>query len=123
MASGQRAVPVNVRPFYYFLRVRTLACFLSCALVATPWVARAQDGGVDAPRAVRLLPGQSLNYPTLALNEPAEVAVDAELKRLQSLERAHKAESWTGVLITGGVVGVLLGIAAGVVIGYAIPRK
>ena len=114
--SGQRVVPVNVRPFYSFLRVRTLACLLSCVLVSLPGVARAQDGGVpDAPLAVRTDTG-------LLLNPAAEKALDDELKRLQGVERQHKNESWFKVVAVSAGVGLILGVAGGIALGFALKK-
>ena len=114
--SGQRAVPVKKRPSLIPFRARTLAA-TACLLVSLPGVARGQDGGLpDAPLARRLDCG-------LCLNEPAEKALDNELKRLQGVERQHKEESWVKVVLVSGAVGVVAGIALGVALGYAIPRK
>ena len=118
-ASGQRAVPVKKRPSIPF-GVRTLACLLSCALVALPGVARAQDGGVaaeDAPRIVKLENGH------YDVNDPAFRALDGEMVRLQGVEREHKAESWVKVVLIAGAVGLAAGLAAGVIVGVSIPRK
>jgi hypothetical protein len=116
--SGQREVPVKKRPSLPF-RARTLACLLSCALVALPGVARAQDGGVpeDAPRIVKL---ESGHYD---VNGPAFKALDDEMVRLQGVERQHKSESWVKVVLIAGAVGLAAGLAAGVIVGVSIPRK
>ena len=102
----------------FFPASRTLALLLSCALAATPGLARAQDGGLsDAPLARRLDCG-------LCLNAPAEKKLDDEVKRLQGVEREHKAESWLGVVLVSVLVGLTLGGATVGVIWYATtPRK
>lgn len=115
--TDQREVSGNERSDF-FPASRTLALLLSCALAATPGLARAQDGGLpDAPLARRLDCG-------LCLNAPAEKALDDEVKRLQGVEREHKAESWLGVVLVSVLVGLTLGGATVGVIWYATtPRK
>jgi len=94
--------------------------FLSARICAAALVlclgppAMAQDGGVvlDAPRVIRLSNGH------YDFNPAAFSAVDAEMRRLQAQERAHKAEPShaTPVLIglgVGGAVGLVLGIVIG----------
>lgn len=108
----------NVRSDF-FPASRTLALLLSCALAATPGLARAQDGGLpdDAPLARRLDCG-------LCLNAPAEKALDDEVKRLQGVEREHKAESWLSVVLVSVLVGFTVGGATVGLIWYATtPRK
>ena len=73
-------------------------------LISTP--ALAQDGGIDAPRILRL-PGDKYLF-----NQPAFDALDTEMKRLQAREREHKAEQWLPVLLIGAAVGLVVGGAA-----------
>ena len=70
-------------------------------LISTP--AFAQDGGIDAPRIIRL-PGDKYLF-----NQPAFDALDTEMKRLQAREREHKAEQWLPVLLIGAAVGLVAG--------------
>lgn len=67
----------------------------------------AGDGGVDLPRIVHL-------EPDYLVNEAAFRRLDVEVRRLQELERVHKAENWFGVLFTGMVVGALISVAVAV---------
>lgn len=110
-SPGQREVPVKKTGSFLFLARRTLAFLLVIALPAF-----AQDAGVsDAPMAVRLDNG------SLLLNPPAEKALDDEMKRLQGVERTHKAESWTTVVLVSSGVGLVVGAAiAAVVTGLAL---
>ncbi len=110
-SPGQREVPVKKAESCGLLLRRTLAFFLVIALPAF-----AQDAGVaDAPLAVRHQNGN------LELNPLAEKALDDELKRLQGVERSHKAESWTTVVLVSSGVGLVVGAAiAAVVTGLAL---
>lgn len=88
---------------------RTLATLVLCL---APLQAMAQDGGVvlDAPLVRKLPSGDYL------FNKPAFERVDAEMKRLQAQERAHKAEpSWATPVLIGLAVGVVTGLAVGLV--------
>lgn len=101
MGSGPAQMPVTPRSF---LSARICAS-LVLLLAASP--ARAQDGGVvsDAPRVVKLPTGH------YDFNPAAFAKVDDELKRLQQLERVHKAEpSWATPLILGVVLGVVVAV-------------
>lgn len=72
--------------------------------------ARAQDGGVvlDAPRVVKLTNGH------YDFNAAAFLAVDAEMRRLQAQERAHKAEpAWYTPVLVGLSVGLTMGLLLG----------
>lgn len=54
----------------------------------------------------------------LCFNAPAEQKLDDELKRLQGVERSHKAESWMTVVLVSSGVGLVVGsVIAGVVVG------
>ena len=91
--------------------MRALALILSIALVSPVF---AQDAGVsDAPHAVRLENG------SLLLNPAAELRLDDEMKRLQGVERQHKAESWVTVVLISVGVGLVLGAATGVAVTLA----
>lgn len=83
---------------------RTLASLvLSLTLSFPAW---AQDGGVvsDAPRIVKLANGH------YDFNPPAYVTLDAEVTRLQQVERVHKAEpSWATPVLIGMALGALAG--------------
>lgn len=102
----------------FFPASRTLALLLSCALAATPGLARAQDGGLsDAPLARRLDCG-------LCLNAPAEKKLDDEVKRLQGVEREHKDESWLSVVLVSVALGALAGgLTVGAIWYATAPRK
>lgn len=64
---------------------------------------------MDAPRVLHLTNGH------YDFNDPAFDAVDAELKRLQGVERAHKAEpSWATPVLVGLVIGVVVGALAAI---------
>lgn len=59
---------------------------------------------MDAPRVIKQTDG------TYLFNQPAFNAVDAELKRLQQVERVHKGEpSWWQPVVVGLAVGVIAG--------------
>ena len=74
-----------------------------------------QDAGVDAPTATRLQNGSVL------LNPPAFTKLDDELKRLQQVEREHKAEPpWVIPVLIGGAVGLALGAVAGASVATAV---
>ena len=60
----------------------------------------------DAPVAQKMSDGSVLLSPTAAK------AIDDELKRLQGVERQHKAEQWAPVILISVGVGILLGAAA-----------
>lgn len=59
----------------------------------------------DAPYARKLPVGW-------LVSDAGWLALDTELKRLQGVERLHKAENWTGVVLVGLVVGVVVGALA-----------
>jgi hypothetical protein len=71
---------------------------------------RGTYGGDDAPRIVQLSQG------TYLFNKPAFDKVDGEMKRLQGVEREHKAESWGLVLVVGLSVGLLVGVPTGLLL-------
>lgn len=98
------------RPTPLYAR-RTFASF-ACALVLLSGGARAQDGGLpeDVPRILRL-PGD--NY---LMNQLAYAKLDDELKRLQGIERQHKGESWSLVVLVGMGVGLVIGVPVGVLL-------
>lgn len=60
----------------------------------------------DAPVAQKMSDGSVL------LNPSAAKAIDDELKRLQGVERQHKAEEWVPVILLSVGVGILVGAAA-----------
>lgn len=61
---------------------------------------------MDAPRVLKLTNGH------YDFNPAAFAKVDAELKRLQQVERIHKQEpSWATPVIVGLVIGTLAGAA------------
>lgn len=63
---------------------------------------------MDAPRIVRLTNGH------YDFNPAAFSAVDAEMKRLQAQERAHKAEpEWYTPVLVGLAVGLTVGAVLG----------
>ncbi len=72
----------------------------------------------DAPRAEKQIDGSVL------LNPPAAKAVDDELRRLQGVERQHKAEQWAPVILVSIGLGILIGAAAvGVPVAIAAASK
>lgn len=77
---------------------------ICCALLAG-LVSRAELPK-DAPVAQKMSDGSVLLSPTAAK------AIDDELKRLQGVERQHKAEQWAPVILISVGVGILLGAAA-----------
>lgn len=99
-----------------YLHLRTfMSFFLAFTLVLSPLPARGegQDGGTDAPRIVRL-EGSYL------VNEVAFRAIDIEVQRLQQVERNHKAESWSQIVIISVLVGLALGVPIGFGLGYGV---
>lgn len=113
IAPDQREV--SVKKAGSVLPRRTLAILLSFALIQPAF---AQDAGVsDAPLAVRIESG-------LLLNPAAEKKLDDELKRLQGVERSHKAESWLTTVLVAVGVGLVVGAAAGASVALvAAPKK
>ena len=72
----------------------------------------------DAPRAEKQIDGSVL------LNPPAAKAVDDELRRLQGVERQHKAEQWAPVILISVGLGILIGAAVvGVPVAIATASK
>jgi len=66
---------------------------------------------LDAPRVIKQ------TYGTYLFNQAAFAKVDAELKRLQQVERVHQGEpTWATPVVVGLVTGVVLG-AAGTLAG------
>lgn len=100
-----------------YLHLRTfMSFFLAFTLVLIPHPARGegQDGGsTDAPRIVRL-EGSYL------VNDAAFRAIDIEVQRLQQVERNHRAESWSQIVIISVLVGLALGIPIGFGLGYGV---
>lgn len=85
---------------------------LLAALLAAQPVARTAEPPADRREEARPAP-LVLKLPTGYLfNQPAFDVVDAEMKRLQRLERLHREESWLGVVLTGVAVGLVLGAGA-----------
>jgi hypothetical protein len=101
----------------YLLARRTLAP-IALALALLSRDASASDGGIpgDAPRIIQLSQG------TYLFNKPAFDAVDGEMKRLQGVEREHKAESWGLVLVVGLSVGLLVGVPTGILVSQALSK-
>lgn len=110
--SGQRVVPVKETLSRSSWR-RTLAVVL---LLSAP--VSAQDAGVvlDAPLAEKYPDG------SLLFNPPGAKALDAELKRLQGVERLHKGESWITVVAISSGVGLVVGVLATLVVLELVPR-
>lgn len=113
-----REVSLNMAPSPF--RRRTLGLLVSAlVLVATP--ARAQEAGdagvpEDAPSIIHRLDGNYL------FNPPAYTLLDRELKRLQAVEAAHKAEpSWSIPVLLGMGVGLTVGLVVGLVLWLAVP--
>ena len=99
MGSGPAQMPVTPRSF---LSARICASLVLLLAASPAW---AQDGGVvfDAPRVLKLPSGH------YDFNPAAFAKVDDDLKRLQQLERVHRAEpSWATPLILGVVMGVVV---------------
>ncbi len=72
----------------------------------------------DAPKAETQPDGSVL------LNPQAAKAVDDELRRLQGVERQHKAEQWAPVVLISVGLGILIGAAAvGVPVAIAAASK
>ena len=105
------------------LKPRTTArtCATLVALcVGASFPAHAEgDGGVvlDAPR-VLVLPNGHYDF-----NPPAFDAVDAEMRRLQRVEAAHKAEpKWATPVVVGLVVGFVAGAATILVVDWTVSK-
>lgn len=93
---------------------RTL--YLIAVLGLNAW---AQDGGVisDAPK-VTILPGDSYLF-----NKAAFDVTNAEMKRLQGVERLHKSEQWVTPVLIGMAVGFVAGAAVAVPLTYTLVTK
>lgn len=81
-----------------------MKALLLAALVALPAFGQEPAKPADAPLVLQYPNGSAL------LNKAAFEKIDVEMKRLQQVEREHKAEpSW--------VIPILIGVAAGLVVG------
>lgn len=98
------------------MKVRLTPATLVLCLTLSSLGARAEDGGLvsDAPRAVRLDDGSVL------FNQPAYTQLDAEMRRLQGVERLHRSENWVPVLLVGLAVGLVGGVVVGAVISKSV---
>lgn len=116
-AAGLAQMPVKPRRF----TARICASLVALSLAFTPLRAGAEsDGGVvlDAPRIIKLPNGH------YDVNPPAWDAVDGEMRRLQKVESAHKAEpSWATVLLVGVAIGAVAGAVAGASVALAVAPK
>ena len=92
--------------------MKALIVLLCLALPA--W---AQDLPADAPKATKALDG------SVTFNKPAYADLDAELTRLQGIERLHKRESWATVVVISVAVGLVVGAATGVGVKLALDAK
>lgn len=82
------------------------------------FAARAQDVGVLQPvedPKVTILPDS-----TYLFNKRAFEVTNAEMKRLQGVERQHKAENAFIPVLIGLGVGTAVGLTTGIVIGYLV---
>lgn len=69
------------------------------------------------PRVTLLASGDYL------VPQAAFAAVDAEMKRLQAVEKAHKGESWLTAILVSSAVGLVVGaLAAGFAVYVAVPK-
>lgn len=113
--ADQRAVSVKKSGFSFPFPRRTLALFLVLSLpcYAQEPSKEAKPVAEDAPVVLKYSNGSAL------MNKAAYDKVDLELKRLQQVEREHKAEpSWVTPILIGGVVGLVVGaVASAVVVG------
>lgn len=79
------------------------------------------DGGVpDRPVVTKTAHGY-------LFSDPAYNAVDAEMKRLQEVERRAKVEKerkqpWVEVILISAAVGLAAGATVGVVVGRLLPK-
>jgi hypothetical protein len=93
---------------------RTLALVVA-GVLGTSSPSFAQDPGAplddERPRIIHLEDGSYL------LNDLAWNVVNAEVKRLQGVERLHKAEDWKPVVFISAGIGTLMG-ALSVVLFY-----
>lgn len=114
--AGQREMPVKMAHSSSLRRILA-ALVLPLALISLD--ARGEDGGIpaDAPVALKLANGSVL------MNKQAFEATDAEMKRLQALEKNHKAESWVTVFLVGLAAGALAGAAVAVPVTLAVTNK
>ena len=88
------------------LKRRTLSLI---AVLGLSFTARAQDGGVLEEPKVIILPDS-----TYLFNQRAFDVTNAEMKRLQGVERQHKAEQWATPVLIGIAVGFVAGAALAV---------
>ena len=94
-----------------------------CLIAVLGLNAWAQDGGVitistaDAPK-VTILPGDSYLF-----NKAAFDVTNAEMKRLQGIERLHKSEQWATPVLIGMAVGFVAGAAVAVPLTYVTLKK
>ena len=117
---AQREVAVKKPGFSSFSPVRTLAFSLILALPCY---------GQEVPKESKPAPADAplvLQYPngSALMNKAAFDKVDLEMKRLQQVEREHKAEpSWVIPVLIGVAAGLAVGIPTTVVVVSAVQKK
>lgn len=98
--------------------------FLIIAALVAASPASLPDGGMaqDAPVVTKLSDDRGFLFSPAAYN-----AVDAEMKRLQEVERKAKLEKerkqpWVEVILISAAVGLAAGATVGVVVGRLLPK-
>lgn len=89
---------------------------LTVALLAPAPAYAQSDGGTDLPKVVHLKAGGYL------LSELAWSRLDAEMRRLQTVEYNHKRESWQGIVGTSAMVGLLVGATLAILAREAVAQ-
>lgn len=92
---------------------------LALLIVLSASSVRAEEDALpdDAPKVVILQNGDYL------FNKRAFDATNDEMKRLQGVERQHKAEQWATPVIIGMAVGLLAGIAIAVPVTVVVLKR
>lgn len=87
---------------------------LTLAFILTAQQVVAQPA--DAP-VVTILPGDRYEF-----NKAAFDATDAEMKRLQGVERQHRSENWVPLFLIAVSLGVVTGVAVAVPLTWQAAR-
>lgn len=91
-----------------------LAFVLACCLAQSPEVAATEPGEKDPPKGLReaAKSPEILRQPNgdFLVSKMAFTLIDDELRRLQRLEREHKAEKWWPGVAISATVGFLLAL-------------
>lgn len=120
---AQREVAVKKPGFSSFSPVRTLAFSL---LLALPCYGQEPSGVLKESKPAPADAPLVLQYPngSALLNKAAFDKIDVEMKRLQQVEREHKAEpSWLIPVAIGAGAGLVVGAVVSAVIVGAVTAK